>query len=130
MLSSAQAHALANTWRPRFRDATRFEASWQRYFSTVTAAARQSASDLERWLKVDQDNDALAAIGAPPLPIGPTRSTFQVLDESLCASCRGRRYVRFDLAIDHREFGRARRCPTCNGGVVPAWLTQDQECIS
>jgi hypothetical protein len=110
MLSIDEARDIALEWRQQFADASAFEASWSRFFEMVGDPSPQR---LEQWLAKDQSRDAVKHAGIVVEPVLPTRSQYVVEDETSCEVCRGKRYVRFDVAIDHPDFGKAHHCPRC-----------------
>jgi hypothetical protein len=111
MLSADEARQIAAAWRDQFVDQTSFETSWSRFFEMTGDPNRER---LEAWLARDQQRDAARQTGLITEPLLPTRSRYELGDETSCAVCRGKRYVRRDLTIDHPDFGRAIPCPACN----------------
>lgn len=113
MLSVDEAHAVANTWRPRFADPDAFVTSWTRYMDMVKPAGRSPAG-LEQWLQTDAENDEVRAAGIIREPTLPVQQDVPALVDD-CATCRGKRWVRRDLPISLADFGKALRCPSCGG---------------
>jgi hypothetical protein len=113
MLSVDQARAIANQWRPQFVDEASFEQSWARFFELV---GDPTAAKLHTWLAKDQAKDAVRHAGIVREPAVPQRQRFVIGDEADCMVCKGKRYVRRDVDIDHPHFGKALRCPACNHG--------------
>ena len=111
MLSVADAKSLAAQWRERFQDQAAFEVSWSRYFELV---GDPRSDGLEQWLAKDQAKDAVKHAGIVSEPLLPIRQNLDI-DESSCAICRGKHFVRHDVDIDHPDFGKVFRCPRCGG---------------
>ena len=110
MLTADDARAIAAKWRPRFKDEAAFELSWSRYFETATVP---DGERLEAWVAKDQAKDEIMHAGIVKEPLLPTRSGHQLSD---CSHCGGLRYVvrrGDDITIDHPDFGKAKRCPSC-----------------
>jgi len=112
MLTVEQARHIANTWRRQFSDEEAFNTSWRRYMELVKD---QSPAGLEQWLGTDLQRDAVKAAGIVTEPLLPVRQQFALGEESSCDACRGKRYVRFEVSIDHPHFGKAVPCPRCGG---------------
>lgn len=110
MFTVDDAKAIAAHWRSQFVDEAAFDASWTRYFETATVP---DAGRLEAWLAKDHAKDAVKYAGIVREPLLPQRQRFSVGDESSCAVCKGRHYVRRDLEIGHPDFGKAVPCPRC-----------------
>jgi hypothetical protein len=111
MLTVDDARALAAAWREQFVDQAAFDASWTRYFETATVP---DIERLEAWLAKDQAKDAVKHAGIVKEPLLPVRQRYTIGEESECATCLGKRYVRRDLDIGHTDFGKAIPCPRCN----------------
>src|SRR6266511_1988683 len=104
MLSIDEARGIATAWREQFVDPASFEASWTRFFDMV---GDPTPIRLEQWLAKDQSRDAVKHAGIVSEPLLPTRSQFMVDDETSCVMCHGKRYVRYEVEIDHPDFGKA-----------------------
>lgn len=111
MISVAEAKSLAAQWRDRFQDQAAFEVSWSRYFEMV---GDPRPDGLEQWLAKDAAKDAVKHAGIISEPLLPVRQNLDV-DESSCSICRGKRFVRHDVDIDHADFGKVFACPRCGG---------------
>lgn len=111
-LSVEDARAIASRWREKFVDQTAFEESWSRYFGS---AKIPDPTRLEAWLAKDLSTDQVKHAGIVKEPLLPMRQQFTVGDESDCAICRGKWYVRHDVSIDHPDFGKVFPCPRCGG---------------
>jgi len=112
MFTVDDAKAIAAHFRPRFADEQAFEESWTRYFATATVPDQQR---LEAWLTKDLAKDEIRHAGIVSEPLLPVRQRFHLNDEITCDLCKGKRYVRRDLDIDHPDFGKAVLCPRCGG---------------
>jgi hypothetical protein len=111
VLTIDQAHSIARTWRPRFQDETAFETSWSRFMEMTGDPTPQK---LEAWLYKDQTKDAVRSAGIVREPALPQRQHFEIGDETSCSVCKGKRYIRRDVGIDHPQFGKALPCPKCS----------------
>jgi hypothetical protein len=110
VLSADDARSIAADWRARFTDEAAFELSWTRYFETATVP---DSDRLEAWLARDLAKDEVLHAGIVTEPILPTRSRYLQTD---CVHCAGNGYVRADVPLSDPRFGKALRCPDCNGG--------------
>jgi hypothetical protein len=104
------ARDLAADWRERFDDEAAFELSWSRYFETATVPDTER---LEAWLAKDFAKHQVLHAGIVHEPLLPTHSAYQ---PTQCQHCGGHGYVRVNVPFDHPNFGKALRCPDCNGG--------------
>jgi hypothetical protein len=111
MLSPSEASDIAREWRPKFVDEEYFDKSWQRFFEMT---GDPTSSKLENWLAKDQAKDQLVHMGVPREPLLPVQSQYRTND---CQHCGGNGYVRVDVPHTHERFGKALRCPECNGGL-------------
>jgi hypothetical protein len=113
-LTVDEARDIAATWRPQFQDEANFETSWSRFFEKV------GDPDVERlnlWLAKDQAKDQVRCAGIVKEPLLPVRQDLPELVDD-CATCRGKRYVRREVPIGHRDFGKALVCPSCRGHAL------------
>jgi hypothetical protein len=110
MLTVDDAKSIAAYWRAQFVDPEAFELSWTRYFETATVP---DVVRLEAWLTKDLAKDQVIHAGIVKEPLLPTRQQFAIGDAADCTVCRGKRYVRRELEIDHPDFGKALPCPQC-----------------
>ena len=112
MLTIDEARTIADRWRDQFVLPESFDLSWTRFFDMV---GDPTAEKLERWLAKDQAKDAVKHAGIVTEPLLPVRQRYTPGDESSCNVCKGLRYVRRDVSIDHLDFGKAWPCPVCGG---------------
>ncbi|HYW88569.1 MAG TPA: hypothetical protein VFB50_12415 [Chloroflexota bacterium] len=119
MLTTDQARAIANQWRPKFSDEDAFTTSWQRFMDTVKD---RTPEGLERWLETDQERDEVKAVGIPREPLLPRLQALDLQlgecprcggDEAVCPTCHGLGFVRLDVPVRHADFGRLLACPSC-----------------
>jgi hypothetical protein len=121
MLTVDDAKAIAARWREKFVDDAAFEVSWSRYFETATVP---DTVRLEAWLLKDLAKDEVRHAGIVREPLLPTRSRYAETD---CPHCAGLGYVRVEVLPFDLRFGKALRCPDCNGGLRSEACTASSE---
>jgi hypothetical protein len=120
LMSVDEARALGDELRSQFSSPDAFETSWRRCFEKLKTPSAESA---KRWLLEDLKADGVMSAGLPPRePLLPVRQSY---DLSECRHCAGLRYVRADVPVGHRDFGRAIPCQFC---ADPAHKTSCEIC--